>query len=504
MTARQHQTPPVVDGHTVARDAMIAPDGSGDPRPGGARHGRVEGHRPRDRRGADRRGRAGRDRLALGRSGSRRRLTRSAPAATRSTRATSDAVGPLRGPRRGRPRADRHLRRQHRRPAAGPDPLGFTREQWEEAHRTLVLSPMAFLERLLPGMRSRGFGRVVAIGSIAAIEPVDALQLSNAHRPGLVAAFKVLARQAAADGVTLNHVHPGQIATDRIFGNAGSREAAEATAREAVPRRPARHRRGARSRSRLPLLGAGELHHGHEPARRRRPLARRSELASARLNCPVPRPHGVTVSTRQVFNLLARVRLSLGVLRPLRGSDRRPSMYAGDGSSRNALRSAPSPHRAAPSRPPGEPAASPRSSSRGDGRTRGRRITLTTIEASGRGQRSDDVTDVPLMRPWIATGRTGRSRIEPPPSRPRSRFGDGGSSSTRCRTARSSSRSTAARTPRRTSVEISERFGPTWSNSRTIASGSLQSAHERSRRCSRTSPWASSTRCVLSALLRLR
>ena len=43
---------------------------------------------------------------------------------------------------------------------------------------------MAFLERLLPGMRERGFGRVVAIGSIAVPEPIDHLQLSNAHRPG--------------------------------------------------------------------------------------------------------------------------------------------------------------------------------------------------------------------------------------------------------------------------------------------------------------------------------
>jgi 3-oxoacyl-[acyl-carrier protein] reductase len=84
-------------------------------------------------------------------------------------------------------------------------------------------------------MRSRGFGRVVAIGSMAVLEPVDNLQLSNAHRPGLVAAFKVLARRCAADGVTLNHVHPGQIATDRMIDTAGSREAAEARAREAVP-----------------------------------------------------------------------------------------------------------------------------------------------------------------------------------------------------------------------------------------------------------------------------
>jgi 3-oxoacyl-[acyl-carrier protein] reductase len=120
-------------------------------------------------------------------------------------------------------------------PPAGPDPLAFTREQWEAAHRTLVLSPLATLERLLPGMRERGFGRVVAIGSRAVLEPVDNLQLSNAHRPGLVAAFKILARQVARDGVTLNTIHPGSIATDRMIDTAGSREAAEATARETIP-----------------------------------------------------------------------------------------------------------------------------------------------------------------------------------------------------------------------------------------------------------------------------
>jgi 3-oxoacyl-[acyl-carrier protein] reductase len=119
-------------------------------------------------------------------------------------------------------------------PPAGA-PLGFTREQWEAAHRTLVLSPMAFLERLLPGMRARGFGRVLAIGSLAVLEPIDALQLSNAHRPGLVAAFKVLAREVARDGVTLNTLHPGNIATDRMLDTAGSREAAEARARETIP-----------------------------------------------------------------------------------------------------------------------------------------------------------------------------------------------------------------------------------------------------------------------------
>jgi 3-oxoacyl-[acyl-carrier protein] reductase len=120
-------------------------------------------------------------------------------------------------------------------PPAGEDPLGFTREQWEAAHRSLVLSPMAFLERLVPGMASRGFGRVVAIGSSTVLEPVDNLQLSNAHRPGLVAAFKTLARRYARDGITFNHVHPGRIATERMIDTSGSLEAAEEMARKNIP-----------------------------------------------------------------------------------------------------------------------------------------------------------------------------------------------------------------------------------------------------------------------------
>src|SRR3954451_15320205 len=121
-------------------------------------------------------------------------------------------------------------------PPGGPDPLGYSREQWEAAHRTLVLSPMTFLERLLPGMRERGWGRVVAISSMAVREPIRTLQLSNSHRPGLIAALKVLARDAAGDGVTLNSVLPGRIATDRVFGTGpGGREAAGAGAARASP-----------------------------------------------------------------------------------------------------------------------------------------------------------------------------------------------------------------------------------------------------------------------------
>src|ERR687897_100683 len=97
-------------------------------------------------------------------------------------------------------------------------------------------SPMAFLERLLPEMAARGWGRVLAIGSMAVSEPIDALQLSNAHRPGVVAAFKVLARRYAGDGVTLNFLHPGRIATDRVIGD-GTLEEVQAAARDTIPAR---------------------------------------------------------------------------------------------------------------------------------------------------------------------------------------------------------------------------------------------------------------------------
>src|SRR4051812_35490700 len=111
-------------------------------------------------------------------------------------------------------------------PPPGEDPLGFSVQEWEAAHRTLVVSPMLILRRLLPGMRERGWGRVLAVSSSAAREPLASIQLSNANRPGLLAALKVLAREVAADGVTVNAVLPGRIWTDRLRANHGDIAAA--------------------------------------------------------------------------------------------------------------------------------------------------------------------------------------------------------------------------------------------------------------------------------------
>src|SRR3954454_1489391 len=120
-------------------------------------------------------------------------------------------------------------------PPAGADPLGFSREQWEAAYRTLVLAPIALIDRVLPGMRERGFGRILNVASTSVREPIGNLMLSNAHRASMITSFKTIARAVAGDGVTLNTLLPGRIATERAYSLAGSPDQAEANAAKQVP-----------------------------------------------------------------------------------------------------------------------------------------------------------------------------------------------------------------------------------------------------------------------------
>ena len=117
----------------------------------------------------------------------------------------------------------------------GGEPLEFGRDQWEDAYRELILSPMALIERAVPGMRERGFGRILSVSSSAAREPIPALLLSTAHRSALLATFKLLSGRLAADGITLNTLLPGRFGTDRLLHLHGSMDAAEAAARTDVP-----------------------------------------------------------------------------------------------------------------------------------------------------------------------------------------------------------------------------------------------------------------------------
>ena len=120
----------------------------------------------------------------------------------------------------------------------GPPPgqaLDHGIADWEEAYRSLVLAPKVLIEAVLPGMRERGWGRVLNVGSTSTEEPIPGLAMSNMHRAATVGFFKTLAREVAADGVTVNTVATGRFATDRLASNAGSMEAAEEAAKEVVP-----------------------------------------------------------------------------------------------------------------------------------------------------------------------------------------------------------------------------------------------------------------------------
>ena len=79
-----------------------------------------------------------------------------------------------------------------------------------------LLSVVAMCKAAVPTMRERGWGRVVAITSIAVRQPIGTLILSNTARAGATAFLKTLATEVAGDGVTVNTVQPGLHATNRL------------------------------------------------------------------------------------------------------------------------------------------------------------------------------------------------------------------------------------------------------------------------------------------------
>jgi 3-oxoacyl-[acyl-carrier protein] reductase len=100
-------------------------------------------------------------------------------------------------------------------PPAGANALGFSHAQWRQSYELLLLGALALVEAVIEGMRERGWGRILSLSSAVVREPSSNLVLSSAHRGGLLAALKTIARQVAADGVTVNTLLPGVIATDR-------------------------------------------------------------------------------------------------------------------------------------------------------------------------------------------------------------------------------------------------------------------------------------------------
>lgn len=88
-------------------------------------------------------------------------------------------------------------------------------EDWEQAIPLVLLFVPRLCNRVLPGMRERKWGRIVAINSVSARQPIPNLALSNALRPAVLGYLKTLSQEVAADGVTVNAVLPGYTLTER-------------------------------------------------------------------------------------------------------------------------------------------------------------------------------------------------------------------------------------------------------------------------------------------------
>jgi 3-oxoacyl-[acyl-carrier protein] reductase len=93
--------------------------------------------------------------------------------------------------------------------------LGVKPEEWTPHFEALVVPVFHLASLVLPGMRERGWGRLVTIASSGVIQPIPNLALSNALRTSIVGWSKTLASEVAKDGITVNLVLPGRIETDR-------------------------------------------------------------------------------------------------------------------------------------------------------------------------------------------------------------------------------------------------------------------------------------------------
>ena len=81
-----------------------------------------------------------------------------------------------------------------------------------------MATPIALVQRVIDGMTSRGWGRIVCITSGSVKSPVAGLDLSSGARLGLTGFLAGVARQVAKDGVTINFLLPGLFATRRLAG----------------------------------------------------------------------------------------------------------------------------------------------------------------------------------------------------------------------------------------------------------------------------------------------
>jgi 3-oxoacyl-[acyl-carrier protein] reductase len=102
--------------------------------------------------------------------------------------------------------------------SGGPPPsgvAGVSPAVWEAQFNAMVLPLFRITDLLLPDMRSRKWGRILNVASTSVVEPIPVIGVSNTLRSAIVGWAKTLAGETARDGITVNTLLPGAIATDR-------------------------------------------------------------------------------------------------------------------------------------------------------------------------------------------------------------------------------------------------------------------------------------------------
>jgi 3-oxoacyl-[acyl-carrier protein] reductase len=101
----------------------------------------------------------------------------------------------------------------------GPPPgpaLATDWAAWTRAAELLLRSAVELTRALVPGMQQRKWGRVIGITSITVKKPIPSLVLSNSLRAAVTGFYRTLADEFGPDGVTVNTVLPGYVATERL------------------------------------------------------------------------------------------------------------------------------------------------------------------------------------------------------------------------------------------------------------------------------------------------
>lgn len=99
-----------------------------------------------------------------------------------------------------------------------PDPngdfLAITPDMWRSSVETALIGPIEIMRHYIPGMKERGWGRIVNIATFSAKNPMIWRLMSGPARSALINYTASVSREVAPHGVVMNNLLPGIFATE--------------------------------------------------------------------------------------------------------------------------------------------------------------------------------------------------------------------------------------------------------------------------------------------------